>query len=205
MSTVTIQVAASADDARNLFTNGAFNSNNVSYRLGDDAGSDAWCGWRWLSVTVPQGATINSATLDLFSSATGMGTTALAIFYGELSANAVTFANTTAGKPEGRTRTTANVTKSLTVATWNASSGFGKELVDVTTLVQEIVNQGTWASGNALVLTGHNNGSAASNNIGFSTFDSAAARGAKLNIDYTSGGGGPITITYMTYRPPWMS
>lgn len=191
MSTLSLQVTASADDARNVNGNGTFTSTQVSQRLGDDAGTDVWGGWRWLNVTVPQGATINSATLDLFSAGTGVGTTAKGIFYGEKSANAVTFSNTTANKPEGRARTTANVQKDFDVATW-ATSGFGRELVDVATLIQEIVNQATWASGNALVLVGHNNASVSNNNIGYSTYDSAAARGAKLNIDYTaSGGGGP--------------
>jgi MSHA biogenesis protein MshQ len=205
VSTLTVQISATTDDARNINGNGTFNSNNTTYRLGNDAGTDVWIGWRWLNITVPQGATINSATLDLFSAQTGVGTTALAIFYGEKVANPVTFSNTTANKPEGRARTTASVAKSFNVANFNSASSFGLDLVDVTTLVQEIVNQATFASGNALVLVGHDNGSSASNNIGITNWEATGnLKGAKLNIDYTAGGG-PVNITYITYRPPFMS
>jgi hypothetical protein len=35
--------------------------------LGQTGGQDYWNGWRWLNVAIPQGSTINSATLDLYS------------------------------------------------------------------------------------------------------------------------------------------
>lgn len=207
MTVITLQVNSTTDDARNLTPNSTFNSNNSTYRLGNDAGADQFCGWLWHNVTVPQGATINSSTLDFFSAQTGMGTTANVIFYGEKSANPVTFSNTTANKPEGRIRTTASVTKNFNVANFNSASSFGLDPVDVTTLVQEIVNQATFASGNSLVLVGHDNGSAASNNIGITNFEATGnLKGAKLTIDYTAGGvTPPSNVTYITYRPPFLS
>ncbi|WP_439946505.1 hypothetical protein [Streptomyces sp. BBFR109] len=190
MSTLNLQVSASTDDARNVNGNGAFNSNAVSYRIGNDAGTDVWDGFRWLNVTIPQGATITSALLNLYSAETAVGTTAAIIFYGEKSANAATFSSTTAGKPEGRTRTTATAPFSVDTTPWKTTgAGFSTPTFELKDLVQEIVNQATWVSGNALAIVGHDNGSAASNNIGFSTYDRDVTRGAKLSITYTTSGG----------------
>ncbi len=143
-------------------------------------------GWRWNSVAVPQGATILSATLNLYANTSNLGTTAKTIFYGVSQDNVTGFADLTADKPEGKTRTTASVTKDFTVANWG-TTGFDKELVDVTTLVQEIVNRGGWVSGNSMALVGHDNGSTVDNYIGNGTYDSAASRGAKLSITYQTG------------------
>jgi hypothetical protein len=87
-----------------------------------------------------------------------------------------------------KTEKTATVTKDFNVATWSATFGYGVETVDVTALVQEIVNQAGWASGNALAIVCHDNGSSNDNYIGHSTYDRATDRGAKLTIEYTEGG-----------------
>jgi len=186
MATLNLQVGASTDDARNISSDGTFNATVVAQHIGINSSVDYWNGWRFTGVTIPNAATITSAVLNLYSSGTGTGTTALAKFFGEAADNPATFSNSTALKPEGRTRTTAYVTKSFTVANW-AATGFDKEYVDVTSLVQEIVNRGGWASGNSLVLVAHDNGSSNNNYIGHSTYDSASSRGAKLSITYTSG------------------
>lgn len=190
MASVSIQVAASTDDARNISSNGTFNATITSQQIGINASVNYWNGWRWLNVTVPQGATITSATLDLFSAGTATGTTALAKFYGELSANPVTFANSTPGKPEGRAHTTASTTKSFTASAWH-TTGFGIDLIDVTSIVQEIVNQGSFASGHAMVIVATDNGSANNNYIGHSTYDSNTARGATLRISYSASTAAP--------------
>lgn len=186
MPTISIQVAASTDDARNNSGNGTFNATAVNQHLGVNAGIDYWNGFRWLNVTVPQGATIISATLDLFSSTTGTGGSVPCIFYGEASDNAATFANSTPGKPEGRTRTSASVNKTFTASAW-AALGFSVDPILVTTLVQEIVNRPGWTSGNSMAIVGHDNGAANNNYIGNSTYDSNPGRGATLTIEYTTG------------------
>lgn len=188
MPTITVQVGASADDARNI--NGATSkqTNPATMHIGKFNTTDKyWNGFIFPNVTIPQGTTITSATLDLYSAAAGAGTTAKSRWYGILELNAPVF-NTTTVYPEGKPRTTAFVDKDFTVATWNGSTGFGKELVDVTTLVQEIVNQGSWASGNRMGMVAYDNGSSNTNYIAHNTYDSNSARGAKLVITYGSTG-----------------
>jgi hypothetical protein len=194
MSSLALQVGASADDARNLDPNGVGSTNVQTQHIGKFNTTDKyWNGFRFLNVTIPQGATINSAILDIYSAQVTGGTTAKAIFYGNASDNATTF-NTTTDKPELKARTTANVTKDFTCATWAATLGFGAETVDLASIVQEIVNRAGWASGNALSVIAYDNGSANTSYIGHSTYDRATDRGAKLTIDYTdpASGGQPI-------------
>jgi hypothetical protein len=192
MATWSGQVGASTDDARNISGDGTFNGTVTTQHLGINASTDYWNGFRWLNVTIPQGATINSATLDLYSAGVTAGTTAKTLWYGEDADDTVTFSNTTANKPEGRTRTTASTSKDFTVSSWTAT-GFGIELVDVASIVQEIVSRGGWTSGNSMVIVGHDNGSSGTNSyIGNSTYNSSAARGATLTVDYTTGGGSTV-------------
>ncbi len=201
MATLNLQVNTSTDDARNIAGNRTFNSNNSTYRMGNDAGTDTYDGFRFvgnlsgaIDLSVLAGATISSAQLDLYSAQTGAGTTANVILWGDKSVSSPTFSSTTAGNPEGRTHTTATTTDSINVATFNASSSFGNHLIDVTSIVQELVNQAGWVNGSAITIIGHDNGSATSNNIGYACIEaSGGAKGAQLYITYTTGGGSSIS------------
>lgn len=199
MPTINLQVAATTDDARNINSNGTFNSNNTTYRLGNDAGTLVWLGWRFIGdltgaidLSPLAGATITSAILDLFSAQTGQGTTAKAIIYGQDTDSTVTFSNTTANKPEGRARTSATTTQDIDVATFNATSSFGNAPISVTSIIQEIIDRPSW-DGVSLVLIGFDNGSAASNNVGVVNYESSGNnKGAKLAITYTAASGTDI-------------
>lgn len=195
MPTISLQISLGTDDARNINGNGTFNATNTTYRLGNDAGTLVWIGWRWtgdlsgpIDLSPLHNATINSAIFDLFSAQTGQGTTAKAIFYGQNSDSTVTFSNTTANKPEGRSRTATTVTNDFNVSTFNASSSFGNGPVNIAPIIQEIVNRSGW-DGTSLVLIGFDNGSAANSNIGVVNYEASGNnKGAKLTIDYTTGG-----------------
>lgn len=187
MATFSAKVLASADDARNINGGTSKSVTAVTQHIGKfNTTDDYWNGFRWLNVTIPQGATITSATVDLYSAQVTAGTTAKSIWYGVLETNTATF-NTSTSYPEGKTRTTASVAKDFVNANWSATLGYGVDPVDVTTLVQEIVNQGGWASGNAMGIVCHNNGSANTTYIGHSTYDRATDRGALLTVNYTVG------------------
>lgn len=191
------QVSASTDDARNINGGTSKNTNSVTNHLGKFSTSDYWNGFIWNSVTVPQGATITSAVLDLYSAQVTAGTTAKTIWYGVDEDNTSTF-NTSTSYPEGKTLTTASVTKDFTVSTWSSTLGFGAETVDVTSLVQEIVDRAGWSSGNSLGIVAHDNGSSDNNYVGHSTYDRATDRGAKLTIEYSAGTNVEVTPSVLT-------
>jgi hypothetical protein len=100
-------------------------------------------GFRFPNATVAQGATIASAYLWLMRrSASG---TLAGTIYGEDADNNNTFSNLT--DFDGRTRTTANT--NLNTYTYSHGTWF---YWDVTTIVQEIVDRGSFSSGNAITI-----------------------------------------------------
>jgi hypothetical protein len=181
-------VGASTDDARNIAGNSTFSAVAATHHLGKfNTTTVYYNGWRWSGVTIPNGATISSAIVTLYCSNVNGGTTAKTIWYGEAADNPAAFSNTTALKPEGRTHTSASTAKDFTISNWTTVGYNTGDTIDVTSIVQEIVNRGGWASGNSLVIVATDNGSANTNYIGYSTYDNAPAKAAKLDITYTSG------------------
>lgn len=78
MATFSTNVLASTDDARNIDGNGTYSAVAQTQHLGKFNTTDIyWNGFRWNNVTVPQGATINSATITLYCAAVNGGSTAL--------------------------------------------------------------------------------------------------------------------------------
>jgi len=98
-------------------------------------------GVRFISVAVAQGATISSATFNINIGADYD-------FNGVVYGNNVDDANdfNTEQDVIGRARTTANV--SVVHDSW----GVGAKAITVTSIIQEIVNRGSWGSGNDLAL-----------------------------------------------------
>ena len=148
------------------------------------ANATNYLGVRFPNVTVPQGATINSATLTVDVPSAAFDTPNGVTWYGELATNAAAF-TTTASDITNRALTSATLV-------WSGSDiGAGDKALTVTSIVQEIVNQGGWASGNAMALLLY--GVAASLRI--TNYDTSTTLCARLAIDYTEGGGGGGGIT----------
>ena len=144
-----------------------------------------YVGVRFQNVTVPQGATINSATLTVDLPTTFADSPNGVTWYGELATNAAAF-TTTASDITNRALTTATTVWS------GVDIGTGDEALTVTSIVQEIVSQGGWASGNAMAMLLY---PASSMSIQITSYDTSTTLCARLAIDYTAGGGGGGGIT----------
>ena len=143
-----------------------------------------YVGVRFPNVTVPQGATINSATLTVDVPSTSLDSPNGVTWYGELATNAAAF-TTTASDITNRARTSATLV-------WSGSNiGTGDHNLTVTSIAQEIVNQGGWASGNAMALLLYG----VTANLQITSYDTSTTLCARLAIDYTAGGGGGGGIT----------
>lgn len=99
-------------------------------------------GFRFQSITVPQGSTINSATLTLNAFAKvgtpgGSGT-----LYGANADNQAVWA-TSGPLPK-------NVSKTTATASMPGAGATGSQVHTVTSIVQEVVNRVGWASGNSI-------------------------------------------------------
>jgi len=186
MPTVTPQVAASADDA---YESGSGDV-NTTYEHNHITVTPRYIFQRW-QLNVPQGATISSATVEVYCH-DGSYDDAHWDIQGEDADNA---SEASAGADNydvtGRDKTTAKVDwdEDSTGSGWVSPS-------DITAIVQEVVNRAGWSSGNYFALIWESQA-----NIDFDVrhYDySGNAHGAKLSVTYTTGAG--VTQAMHHYR-----
>lgn len=198
MTTLNLQVNASAGDAwvANRALNNSVQIATTVLTFGNNGAATSF-GVRFVSVTIPQGTTLTSATLTLTANATYSGGAISMIVKGQAADNPGVFLTT--GKdldPTVRARTTAAST-AWNLASVVADTAYSK---DVTSVVQEIINRAGWASGNALVLIGDDNASPSSDWQDMWAYDGSTTKAPKLDIVY--GGGGSDVAVFAPRIPP---
>ena len=133
-------------------------------------------GLRFADVDVPQGAIIQNASLQFTAANTHSDTTAFTIEV-ETSDNSAEF--TTASNDISSRTTTSQV--SWTPSSWNDGEVYSKadDGVDITSILQEVIDRANWCGGNALsvIITGSGHRSAVS-------YDGNASEAPVLNIEY---------------------
>lgn len=148
MPTVSYQIAQYRDDSEEL-ESGVWSYTQGSVMLGN---TTRWNMFRFVNVQIPQGARITSAFIKLTVKSAPLGTPPNIIIYGEKNGNSLmpSLADFTVS-PEisGRNRTTS-------IGLWT-SPGFSVinqqySSPDIKAVIQEIVNQGTWRSNNAMAI-----------------------------------------------------
>lgn len=173
------QVAASTDDAHEQ-PGGNTQTGSPLIRVTD--GTFDWCAFRIPNVTIPQGATIDAAAMDLYI----INTDAEFILYCEDVDDAAVFDGSSTDI-SGRTRTTASVTFSEVTGS-NAQSITGLDA-----LVQEVVDRPSWSSGNAMVFIFERQTGA---NFRFRAHDNLTSDGPGIDVDYTEAGGSFTPLAY---------
>ncbi len=175
MSIYNATITASSDDARETGGSVALTGANITFQANNHYG-----GLRFVNVTIPQGSTINSATLTVTLPSGSFDDPNLTIWAHDTD-DAPTF-TTGASDVSGRAATTATTTWAAT----NLGTG-AKTSPSLAGVIQEIINRPGWAGGNdlALILKGN-----ATDAFRFNAQDGGGADYATLNIDYTTGGGG---------------
>ncbi len=115
----------------------------------DDSRSDT--GWRFQNITIPQGATIGSAKITWTSSRNSSGTVVGSI-QAEDADNPATFtAGGAGGVSDFNTRLANLTTASVSYSQGAVSADTTYDTPDIKDIVQEIVDRGSWASGNSMV------------------------------------------------------
>lgn len=176
------QVGASADDAHVDGTNDdEYTHTSSSLYMGKSNGDNGSyiAGARFQTVSVPQGATIDYATTSLDGWYDPGGNPQALTVYGEDVDDAATFSSGSA--PHDRTKTSASVA-------WTGLAGFSlswNDSPDISSIIQEIVNRGSWASGNDMVLLYDDNGTQDWFAMEFTAYDGTASLAPKLDITYT--------------------
>lgn len=192
MATLNLAITDSADDGYEYGAGGEFAATNPDFYAGFDTDTANYTFLRFQNVTITQGATINSATLTLnLIDVTGSPNTT---WYGVAADNAAAFAAVT-NIPSSSPHTTASAAF--------VPVGTGTKAINVATIVQEIVNRGGWASGNALALVNVDNVGAGAAYWAGEDLTSVGTAHATLDIDYTAGGaasGGGVTAATLQQR-----
>lgn len=140
-----------------------------------ESGANQFVALRWQSVTIPQGATINSASITLRTPNSGSINDQSLKIRGIAEDNTSDFPT----NPNARTRTTAAVNWSITGAAINTDY----TSPDIKTIIQEIVDRAGWSSGNALGIFIDDNGS--SFFLDYIAFEASSTTCALLSVDYT--------------------
>lgn len=179
MTTLDLQIASGANDADERDDNTSFSSSRTSIICDSNTtiSSRINGGMRFQNLTIPPGSTINVAYCSIRATNTSSDDPNVDIF-AEAADNPADFSTT--ADVTGRTRSTANVQ-------WTAT-GIGTGEVNspsIVTVIQEIINRGGWASGNALVVF-FDGRSDANATFRMTSYDGTPANSPKLHIEYTA-------------------
>jgi FtsP/CotA-like multicopper oxidase with cupredoxin domain len=177
-TTLTLQVGASSDDV-----NQDANTLELAFFtvwLGNGSSTTAsYTGLRFTNVTIPPGATITAAHVEVYANTMQWISMNMALA-AEAVGNSPTFS--TNNQPSQRTLTSAQVNHSSNVQ-WLAGTWYS--LDDLTPVIQEVVNRGDWANGNSLsVILKGTNGQWGRKYV--ESYDGTPANAPKLVITYTT-------------------
>jgi hypothetical protein len=154
VATLTVPIGASSDDAEESTVDGSVALANPALKIVNRAGVIQVVGLRFAGLSIPQGATIQSAYIQ-FQCRVATTAAASLLIEGQAADNAATFAKVT-NNISSRARTSANV--GWVPAPWGTvgAQGPDQQTPDLTAVMQEIVNRAGWTSGNAMafVITG---------------------------------------------------
>lgn len=151
-------VSTGNDDAEQRVSTGAMDLTSSDLEFMLDGSNAQLIGIRFGNITIPKGVVIDSAFIQFANKGDKTPVSGAATLKGQLTANAATF-TTTANNISTRTTTVASVTwPGSTDTTWGNTasvanySGPAQRTPDIKNIIQEIINQTGWVSGNALAV-----------------------------------------------------
>lgn len=173
--TQNISIAAGTDDAKQR-ASGTVVHNSWRHPLGYDGTEQIEIGLRFPGLNVPRNAVVTAAWIQFEADGSHSGASTLAI-RAEKSANAATFTTAT-NSITSRPVTTATVAWSPPAWT-QGDRAAAQRTPDLKAIVQEIVNQGTWNAGNAVVFVIDGSGTRMAE-----AAESGAAKAPQLHVEW---------------------
>ena len=172
-------IAASADDCDETNLGTVEDSDNAAMLSTLYYGA----GFRFTDVDVPQGATINEAVLWIrYGYGCGDSPYCNNTIYGVDDDDCDAWTTTA---PSATTKTTATTTWNIT-GNFTPDTLYATQSVNVTSIVQEIVDRGGWSSGNHMGFVIVRGSYCKLCAISINTYDFAANQCMELKIDYTA-------------------
>jgi hypothetical protein len=183
-----LQVGASTDDVRRYLVGDGWELSSAEFGAGYISGSiyKLGCGARFTGVTIPKGATINTAYLTLRARANRTSTTVNTRISAEKADNPDTFADDKAAFDSRFANHTDARIDWDNIPAWTAGTDYNSP--EIKTVIQEIVNRAGWASGNALVIFWEDFDARSTYNRVARSYDDDPTYAPKLHIEYTAGG-----------------
>lgn len=180
--TVNESVGAGTDDAYSIWSNSGasfslFSASYTGIYVGRNSDRLFYGGVRFQTVAVPNGATINSATLTLRVQSI-VGPVNVNV-YGNNVNDAATWSD-----PGNRIKDIAKTTAVVNKSSWSAAAD---NTVSVTSIVQEIISRPGWASNNDLAFGIFDNQVPGAAFLGIAAFEHPTLAEPRLSIDYSSG------------------
>ncbi len=182
MPTINKQVGANADDGHWYGSNFSTSATATNYGV-NSTGAVIHNYYRWTDVTIPVGAIITSATVSCYDHGSGVGTIPDGTkLYFHKSANPAAPTDATQANALFNSLTTNYVVPVMS----NGGSWFAHP--DVSTIIQELVDTYSYASGAAMMcIIKAVTGNASNCGAVYMRDFTGNTRGAKLDITYTMG------------------
>lgn len=199
MTVLNLQVSASAgdshmesvsNDAGRVYTgSGLCSLTATNFSPGSHGSGNEWWGAvRVTGVTVPQGATVNSANLTLTCAGTYNASPNVVAFLVAAHAADNSGALTTTGGDLNNT-TRPQTTAVSSVWTQTSLTLDTEYSIDTTSVAQEIFNRASWASGNAFTyLVCPNSTTTLGEWQDYWSYDGSTTKAPKVSFDYSTGG-----------------
>lgn len=180
------QVAGGNDDAEELSSGGTMYLTSTDLELADNLAASGQptdiVGIRFTGVTIPQGTAITNAYIQFQVDEVSSGAASLTV-EAEAADDAAQFTSTPFNLTS-RPRTTAFALWAPPDWTTIGEQGIEQRTVDLSAVIQEVVDRPGWASGNALAVIVSGSGTRTAE-----AYDGDVAGAPKLHIEYGSGGG----------------
>ncbi len=192
---VAYSVKSSSDDV-NQDGDAIFDTSSGTIWLGSGAATGkSLLGLRFQNVTIPKNSQISSARLKFYVPTSGWINLRVQLA-AEKSGNSNSFS--TSSKPASRVLTTSKVSHQSNV-NWAAGSTILFD--EMKSVVQEVVNQGTWNSGNAMSILVKNTSGVAWSRKFVTSYDGNPEKSPQLVISYIPPSGQTIPVPTATLTP----
>ena len=174
---ITNQITSDSDDAEEFNSSGKVSLTSSDLELGKDGSDKQRIGLRFRNNKIPKNATIVRAHLEFRVDEKSSTTTNITI-QGEANANSAAF-KTSLNNISSRKTTNSNIVWNE-IPAWTTLSST-QQSPDIREIIQEIVNQSNWTSGNSLAIFIHGDGHRVAE-----SYRGSASGAAKLIVEYNS-------------------
>lgn len=171
---VNVQINLGSDD---VYETGSTMTNSSTLWVGNESASGSYSAFRFNNLAIPQGATITSARLEVYSTQSQWVNMSYEMAFEDVG-NSTTFTQTT--RPSTRALTAAKVAHSSNV-NWAANTTY--QLDNVASSLQQVVNRADWQSGNSASLIIRGTGGAWARKF-IRSYEGNASQAARLVVTY---------------------